>query len=262
MKRGLYRAEAIILNSFDYSESDRILTFYTREHGKIKGIAKGARRSKKRFVNNLEPLCLIKLIYFQSEKSELVRVEDSTLIEGFQNLRADIDRLSLGCYLLELVSEMTREGQVLSPVFTLLGGFLKMLDEGGEAEALVRFFEIRLLAALGYMPYLNGCVTCKSHFDGEAALKFSSDRGGVVCRRCSAAATGLIGISAGTVRFLQTAARFDLDKLRRLKPAQTTLDECEKVMYDFIKFQIGKELKTKRFIDKMKGASFSELCPI
>jgi DNA repair protein RecO (recombination protein O) len=73
MKRGLFKASAVILNSLDYSESDRILTFYTLEHGKITGIAKGARRSRKRFVGNIEPASRIDLVFFHSDKSALVR---------------------------------------------------------------------------------------------------------------------------------------------------------------------------------------------
>lgn len=253
MKRGLYNAHAVILNSLDFGESDRILSFYTLEHGKIKGIAKGARRSKRRFVGNLDPLSNVKLIYFHSEKSELVRVEDCNLIEPFQNLKADIDRLSVACYLLELVSEMTREGQVLPPIYQTLVTFLRMLDAGCD-DSLARFFEIKLLSILGYLPYLNGCVVCKEPGTGEARIYFSSDKGGLVCRRCSAGLNGLIPVSPGTVGLLTMALKFEVQKLGRLKPGAAFLEESERLLYDFIKFQIGKELKTKKFMAKMRSA--------
>ncbi|MBI5643020.1 MAG: DNA repair protein RecO [Deltaproteobacteria bacterium] len=254
MKRGLFKAEAIILNSLDYGESDRILTFYTLEHGKIRGIAKGARRSRKRFVGNLEPMSHIDLIFFHTEKSELMRVEDAHLIESFPNLKVDIDRLSRGCYLIELVSEMTREGQASPPVFQLLSGFLKVLDNGGDLDVFTRFFEIRLLAVLGYLPHLAGCVVCKNRPD-EPLKKFSSERGGIVCRSCGIGVPGLVPVSSGTAGLLAMAAKLDLDKLSRLKVSQAFIDESERLLYDFIKFQIGKELKTKRFLDKMRSAS-------
>lgn len=256
MKRGLFRTEAIVLNSFDYGESDRILTFYTIEHGKIKGIAKGARRSKKRFVNNLEPLSHIKLIFFHTEKSELVRVEDSTLLDGFASLRTDIERLSQACYLIELVAEMTREGQALSSVFDLLLAFLEMLSSGAGQEPLLRFFEIRLLSILGYQPYLNGCVSCKGVFGDTADggfRKFSSEKGGALCTKCSNSSAGALTVSPGTLRLLSMAIKFDTGKLSRLKPDAIFLEESEKVLYAFIKHQIGKELKTKKFMEKMKG---------
>lgn len=253
MKRGLFRTRSVILNSFDYGESDRILSFYTEEHGKIKGIAKGARRSKKRFVGNLEPLSHINLIFFHSEKSELVRVEDSTLIESFGNLKADIDRLTEGYYLLELVSEMTREGVILPSVFFLLLDFLGMLSENGGNEGPLRFFEIRLLSILGYLPHLDACVVCRKGFEGADRVYFSSERGGTVCRNCTAGMTGLVPVSPGTAKSLSIAAKFDTEKLKRLKPAPNFFEESERVLYDFIKFQIGKELKTKKFLEKMRN---------
>lgn len=254
MKRGLFKARAVILNSLDYGESDRILTFYTLEHGKLRGIAKGARRSRKRFVGNLEPASSVDLVFFHSEKSELVRVEDAKLFEAHSSLTSDIERLSQACYLLELVSEMTREGQNLPQVFDLLTGFLKMLEATSD-EAVLRFFEIRLLSILGYLPHLNGCVVCRGPFGADDRVFFSPEKGGTVCRRCAASAGSVSDISPGTARFLSMAAKFDADKLQRLKPGEAFLEESEKILYDFIKFQIGKELKTKRFITKLKNAS-------
>lgn len=252
MKRGLYRARAVVLNSVDYGESDRILTFYTLEHGKAGGIAKGARRSRKRFVGNLDPLSHIDLIYFQSGRGELVRVEDARLIDAFTGLKGDIERLMDACYLLELTSEMTREGQAHPAVYHCLVEFLKMIEAGSGPEAL-RFFEIRLLSITGYLPHLDGCVVCRGAA-GEGRLYFSSEKGGLVCRDCSGGVAGLIPVSPGTAGLLSTAARFESGKLQRLRPGPAFLEESERLLYDFIKFQLGKELKTRRFMDKLRSA--------
>lgn len=260
MKRGLYRANAVILNSFDYSESDRILAFYTLEYGKLKGIAKGARRSKKRFVNNLEPLSLVSFGFFHSG-SELVRVEDSRLLDGFASLKGEIERLSEACYLLELVSELTREAQVLPNVYHLLADYLKAFDNGAQVGMLTRSFEIKLLSMVGYSPHLGGCVVCRelfsAHSEGESGnnggmKKFSSEKGGCVCQSCSRGLNGLVDVSAGTVRFLNAALKFAPDNLSRIKAADSLVAEGGRILYDFIKFQLGKELKTKRFMEKMR----------
>lgn len=252
MKRGAYRARAVVLGSIDYGESDRILTFYTLEQGKMRGIAKGARRSKKRFVGNLDPLSHINIVYFQSDRSELVRVEDASLMDAFTPLKADIERLSDACYLLELTSEMTREGLSVPAVYHALVAFLKLLEAGAGAEAL-RFFEMRLLSLAGYLPHLSGCVTCRRSSEGER-LYFSPDRGGIVCRGCSTGLTGLVGISPGTAGLLSMAARLEPEKLGRLKAGPSFLEESEKLLGDFIRFQLGKELKTRRFMAKLRSA--------
>lgn len=261
MKRGLYDTGALILNSFDYGESDRIITFYTSEFGKLKGIAKGARRSRRRFVGKLDLLTEIKLIFFHSEKSELVRIEDVTLVDPFSRVKSGIAGFSSGCYMAELVSEMTREGQVLPAVYELLRDFLKLLDSCAGADAaesaFARFFEIKLLALLGVMPHLTGCVVCRMDIREGAGVFFVPDKGGAVCRPCHApsGASASFSLSPGTAMFLASAARFDTDHLSRLKPGSACLRESEKILDEFIKHQIGRELKTKKFLSKMNAAA-------
>lgn len=259
MKRGIYRTEAVILNSFDYGESDRILAFYTEAHGKLKGIAKGARRSRKRFVGNLEPASHITLGFFYTEKSELVRVESVTLVDGFPNVRGDIERFSEACYVVELAAEMTREGMHVPAVYGLILSFLNMLNNGACAGVVLRFFEIKLLSALGLMPHLEACVACRRDFGGgnagEGRVSFNSDKGGVICRQCDGGVLANIRISAGSARFLCAAERLDADKLARLKPSGLFIKEAGAVLDDFIRHQIGKELKTKVFLDKLRAAA-------
>ena len=211
MKKGTYRARGVVLGSIDFGESDRILTIYTLEQGKLKGIAKGARRSRKRFVGNLDPLSHINIVYFHSDKSELVRIEDASLIDAFSVLKTDIERLSDGCYLLELTSELTREGQVLPEAYHSLVAFLKLLESGAGPEAL-RFFEVKLLEQSGYLPHLTGCMSCRATGENER-LYFSSAKGGLVCRACSSGITGLIPVSPGTAALL--AARRPVERHRR-----------------------------------------------
>ena len=259
MKRGSYKTHAVILNFFDYGESDRILAFYTGSYGKLKGIAKGARRSRKRFVGNLEIASHIMLGFFHSEKSDLVRVENVTLVNGFANVRKDIERLSEACYLVELVSEMTREGMIQPAVYSLLLSFLNMLNAGADPGVTLRFFEIKLLSVLGLMPHLDACVACRRPFGGEdavaAKVSFSSEKGGIVCGQCARGSFANIPISAGSARFLCAAERLDADKLGRLKPDAAFVREAGAMLDDFIRHQLGKELKTKIFLDKLKEAA-------
>lgn len=270
MKRGLYKTEAVVLNSFDYGESDRILSFYTSEFGKLKGIAKGARRSRRRFVGKLDPGCRITLIFFLSGKSELVRVEDASLIDGFSEFKNDVELFSMAHYILELTAEMTREGQVVDGVYPLLTSFLGLLAVGEDPRALLRFFEMKLLSHTGYLPHLDGCVVCRARIKGGrhnsapgapemggSGLYFSSGLGGVVCGECRSegkamAGGALINVSPGTVGLLSMATRLEPEKLTRLKAAPTCVAEGERLLDDFIRHQIGKELKTKTFLQKLK----------
>lgn len=255
MKRGPYKSEAIVLFSMDYGESDVILTLFTARFGKIKGIAKGARRSRRRFVGSLEPPSHISMNFFANGKSDMVRVDDAKLLDAFDPLKADIETVSYGSYFLELVSEMTGEGHAGAETYSTLLGFLKLLDAEKCHDLVARAFEIRFLDGIGLLPHLSGCVICRETPEGARNF-FSSAKGGMVCSACAAnaGARGLIPLSMGTASFLQAARRFDALKLDRLQPSRELLDESDKIMDDFIRFQTGREFKTKKFMESLRRA--------
>ncbi len=254
LKKGFYRDEAVVLNTHDFGESDRIIVLYTPLHGKIKAVAKGARRSRKRFVGKLDAPSLLRIMFSSNGASELQRLEEATLVDGFAPVKSDIEMLAHACYFLELTSETTKEGMVQESVFELLVKFLTMIAEGLDLEALSRFFEIRLLSNIGLMPELGCCVVCRG--DREGLKKFSAEKGGLVCHVCSTKTpSGLVGISSGTAGLLSMAARMDADKLYRLKADLSVIKEGKDILYNFIRHHIGKELKTRVFMDKLKAAS-------
>src|SRR3972149_7479720 len=189
MRKGHYSTEAIILNSFDYGESDRILSFYAKEFGKFRGIAKGARRSKRRFGGNICPPSHVDAVFYRGN-GELAIVEEASLVYGFPELKGDISRYADSCYILELVNEMTRDGGHPNPeLFEVLLCFLKLVDFSGPSKSLLRFYEIKLLDTLGYMPHLSGCVVCRGDFSGGMVF-FNSEKGGAVCGACSGRLVG------------------------------------------------------------------------
>ncbi len=253
MKMGHYTTEAVVLNSFNFAESDAIIAFCTLDYGKLRAVAKGLRRSRKRFVGKLDPPALIRLMFFHNGRAELQRVEDAVLIDGLVNLKSDITRLAHASYLLELSSEFTREGQDTSGIYGLLSAFLKMMDSGIEPVSLCRFFDIKLLSALGYLPHLGSCVSCGKGLEGASTGPFfSSSKGGMLCKGCSKALSGLVPVSIGSARVLSAAERFDAKKITRLKADKAFLKESDAALSDFITHILGKGLKTRGFLEKLK----------
>ena len=250
MRKGHYSTEAIILNSFDYGESDRILAFYTKEFGKLRGIAKGARRSKRRFVGNICPPSYVNLLFYRGN-NDLAMVEEASLIYGFPEIKGDVSRYADSCYILELANEMTRDGGHQKPeLFEVLLCFLKLVNFSGGSKSLLRFYEIKLLATLGYMPHLSGCVVCREDFSGGRVF-FNSEKGGAVCGVCSGRLNGLIPFSAATASLLGMAGRMPAEKLSRLITDEAFTKESEAVLSDFIRHQTGRELKTKKIIERL-----------
>lgn len=252
------KTDAIILGTLDYGESDRIVTFYSREYGKLSGIAKGARRSKKRFVGNLDPPSHTKLLVFKDDRRDLARIDDGTLIEGFHGIKGDIDRFAEACYMIELLRELTPEGLHIDGLFETTVCFLQFLQASDRPELTLRFFEIKLLTLLGYMPHLSGCVGCDDDDDVTAngqGIFFSAESGGLLCNPCGRGSSDATSLASGTAGFLSMASRLSIDKLPRLQPSAVFAREGERVLSDFIRHRVGRELKTKKFMEKMRVAA-------
>jgi len=252
MNSGYNRTDAIVLNTTDYGESDRIVTFFTADYGKVAGIAKGARRSKKRFVNKLEPFSHITLTVFHKEGRQLVRIEECRLIENFHHLKENLEKLAYGSYLLELLGTMTREGEEQEGLFTLLLATLRVLEEAEEPEKWALIFETKLLSLLGYRPRLDRCVICSRLTDGTKYY-FSSHRGGAVCGGCRGGLSELIPISVGTARFLDAVASMEFSKMGRLIANPVVMEESTAALRNFVRYYTGRDLKTRQFLDRIGG---------
>ena len=143
--RTALRTEAIVLRTIDYGESDRIVTFCTADFGKIRGIAKGARRSRKRFANAIEPFCCSRILFSRRSPDSLALIEGSDVICHFPSIRADLEKTLSASYLIDLTDQFTLEDKKNEELFSLLLGFLRLLEAVPAREALLRIFEIRLL---------------------------------------------------------------------------------------------------------------------
>lgn len=247
----LFTTQAIVTRSLNYGESDKILTFFTRDFGKLKGIAKGARRSKKRFQNVLGLFSHLRIIFFDREGMGLVRVESGDLVHLFPKIREDLKKIYYGNYYLELINEMAGEREANPNAFDLLLYFLSDLDSAAPEEEQVRMFEIRMLSLFGYRPNLSRCGLCKRSWEelreGPAAF-FSLEQGTLVCGECSKNGERLLPLSLGTARLIDEVAQAEPDKLRRLRFTAQALSESRGLLPRFITHQLGKELKSLKAI--------------
>ena len=245
---GQFKTSAIVIKTLDYGESDRIVAFYTSDFGKVKGIAKGAKKSKRRFSNALELFTLSRLIFFDKKEAGLVRIEGCDIVDSFPAIREDIRKIGFGCYLVELVDEMTAEREANPDLFNMLKAFLSLLSDSGAEAQILRIFEIRLLSLLGYQPGLDRCLRCDETLEHGGKVHFSVKKGGLLCERCSRGYMDLIPVSLGTAKILQVAMEMDLSKVHRLKFSKQALWEGETILSNFIQYHINRELKSKKFL--------------
>lgn len=180
--------EALVLRSHPLGESDRIVTFLTRSAGKIRGVAKGARRSRRRFGSNLEPLSRVRLSYFEREGSDLARIEAADLLESFYRMQEDPERAAVLACMAEVADAFAREQQEDEPYFRLLHAVLRAIRDGLDLDQAARYFEIWTLRLHGVLPPLSLCARCGGDLSARGGM-YDRREGGVLCRRCAPGST-------------------------------------------------------------------------
>lgn len=248
-----YQTPAIILNIKDFGEIDRIITFYTSNFGKISGIAKGAKKSLKRFGGVLDLFSHVHLSFFTKETLSLVRVNSCTLRHAFPSIENDIVRMGYGSYIAELINEMTAERVSHRELFQTLLKVFALIDSSPLKEAYLRIFEMRFLTASGFRPTLNHCLDCKAKLAKGQSFWFNIPRGGVVCSSCVSNKNNLYRISLGTLKLLEQAGNLTLDKIERLFFSPQALEESREVIPRFVQYHLGKELKTLKFFERISA---------
>ncbi len=250
--RANYQTEAIVLRSLDYGESDRIVTFYTADFGKVKGIAKGARRSQRRFANTLETFSYIHLLFSRRHPEGLAFIEEGVVINHYAAIRADLKKTLFASYMADITDQFTLEHKVNLALFRLLADFLDLFDLGGASEDLVRFFEMRLLKYVGYEPVLDRCVACGTPVQNGAMYHFSVREGGLKCGTCSPPDYDYLGVSTGTAKSLLLGKDLEREKLSRLVLPERCARESRLFLERFIAHLLGKELKSLHVIREIR----------
>lgn len=180
------KTEAVVLRSIRYGEADRILHLYSKSHGRIGAIAKGARKPRSRFGGRLEPFFRLDLVLHEG-RGELLTVTGAATVEGFPSLRergASLDAAARAC---DAVLRLLDSPEPNQPAYNLLCRYLSLLDDPAAARAagleVALSFRLKLALAAGFAPELAACAHCG---DAEHLAGFSGAAGGVVCASCEA----------------------------------------------------------------------------
>jgi len=248
------RTEALILRSIDFGESDRILHLLVPEIGRLPVIAKGARRSVRRFSGTLDLFSHVKIQVDIRRPNSLARLDQASLIDPFIAIRSETARFALGCYLLELFDRLAPERGVcadMQRLFSFALGALRMVADRDPDLRLRTLIELRALDALGLRPEFTRCVRCGSTPAGRSPIAFHVADGGVVCDRCCAQLDGILRVQPGTLRALDRGLRLDFERLDCLAMSGALLAEARQLLSRFQRFHLGVELRSAPYLDRV-----------
>jgi DNA repair protein RecO (recombination protein O) len=222
---------AIVLRAVDYGESDRIVTFLTRDTGKLSGIAKGAKRSQRRFGGALGLFAHVTLQYRQRPGAELAFLERTLLIRPWKALLGSLERYAAATHVVEVADKMTLEHEVGDDLYRVVLGALARLDAADPGPATLRLFELAALAACGYGPELEACVACRRPFGAHGApARIAPAAGGAACGLCAEPNGAAASLSAAAVACLAQMQRAVVEASRDRARGTEWLYEVEAVL--------------------------------
>ena len=248
-----YRTRAVILRRRNYSDADRILTVFTPRLGKRMLIAKGSRKTTSRKAGHLELFSHANLLIAQARTWDIVT--ESETVEGFLQLRGDLDAISRAAYICELVDAFTAEDDEYESLWELLLLCLRELDGGATdwagADLLLRWFELHLLRQMGFQPEMFACLGCGDDLQPvENFLHLHA--GGVFCPSCGRTMQGAELINARTLKILRHLSRTHWDALRGLRIGPSTAQAVENVLQRYLANTLERRLKSTDFIHRLR----------
>ena len=247
-----YQTEAIIIKKTKLGEADRILTLYTPHLGKIRAIAKGVRRPRSKLAGHLELLThsLVSL----ARGRNLDTIIGSQTINSFLPLKSDLQLISYGLYVTELIDQFTAENVENCPLFQLLLETMHRLCQASDNELVLRYFELHLLNEVGYRPQLQHCVSCHSTLK-PTTNSFCPVAGGMLCPSCCLGQPLTYPLSVNALKVLRLLQSSDYRTASRLKMNSALSQELEKIMRDYLKYLLEGKVKSTTWLDTLKVKS-------
>ena len=244
-----FRVEAVVLRHSDWGEADRLLTLFTRQHGKLRAIAKGARRIRSRKAGHLEPFMHVTLQLARGH--DLFIVTQADTVQAFLPIFDNLGKTGEAAYIIELLDRFTYEDETENPrIFHLLTETLTRIENDNESWLATRWYELQLLDLLGYRPHLFECARCSREIKAEQQF-FSALQGGVICPACGRGLPGVWPVSMEALKYLRHFQRSDYATASKARPTAEMRLEVETLVQRYITYLLERELNTPAFIKQI-----------
>ena len=227
------QTDAVVLNCVEHGESDVILTLFCQDVGRLSAIAKGAKKSQKRFVNKLELFSFLHISYQQKATKSLAFLIEAELHTSFLQLRHDLHLYSIASVIREFLLQGIREQEPDPAIFRLCLWALHNLDRQQPPLTVLCMFLIRFYDHLGYRPDLAGCGHCTSPVSSHHRYSFDTTSGRLICFTCSPPRAQGIALSHGTIKILRSIQDQPLERLHRLKMSGSILYEAVSLLQSY-----------------------------
>lgn len=244
------KVKAIVLKRIPVRESSILVTVFSREHGKLRGLVKGVRREKNPQNARFEPFTCLSLIYYEKLRSDTHLITEAVVIDSNHHLRDQLRLFAFASYLVELVDVLFDLYDPYPEIFDLLKDCFKLFRDSSP-ELISRAFEIKLFGMAGLLPIFNQCVLCRKKEPLKAF--FSPKQGGIVCAECDPKEPSTIPISKGTIQSVLFFLKSNMAQAVKLHLSPQSEKELSYIHNRFLQYRLDQPLKTPKFIADIKS---------
>jgi DNA repair protein RecO (recombination protein O) len=245
----LYRTEGVVLRHMNLGEADRLLTIYTREHGKLRQIAKGVRRPLSKKAGHLDLFARVSILAARGRELDVITQVEA--LDVYAGLRSDLNLIGRAAYAVELVDQFTVDGEANAELYALLTATLERLSNGIERRGVQRHFELRLLDQAGYRPELFRCSRCGVEILPEDQF-FSFEAGGVVCPQCGPDEKQKRPVSLAALKVLRHYQRNTFDHAAKADIRPAVHKELDRLMEGFFNYLLERRLNSPGFLRRLR----------
>lgn len=259
----VYKTNALVLRRIPLGETDKIVTLFTREYGKLSAVAKGARKTTSRLSGAAEPLMLLRALL--AEGMNLDVLTQCEIKESFPLIRGNFGLFLRATYACELLDKMTVERDPAPEGFDLLLSTLYVLQRAVEPDAAIHAYELQLMAFVGYEPRLDACARCDRDLgDALSPAAYSASRGGALCGPCADQTRDeVLPLGPATAALMQQLlAQNDARALAALVLAPDVKDEMAKILRAHLRFRLERDVKSTAFLDAFRVGALDTLSPL
>ncbi len=274
------KTEAIVIKTTNLREADRIIAFFSKDFGKIQGVAKSVRKMKARHGGKLDLFTRVNVIFFQKlepmqgrgfpERHPLLPITQVDVLESFAPLKLEFPRIVGASYIAEFMNRVFEDYDATHPdVYDLVCQTFRTLATTDQIRNILPAFEIKLLAHLGYAPALDHCANCQirltasSHSEPSASVKapqwgFSSSAGGVVCPRCRPMKKDAMPITLSALEQVRQLLKQHIRRSPQIALSAQQYREIKNLLTSHFRYHVGISLNTEAFVQKLRAANLME----
>ena len=241
-------SQAIIMRAKECGESDLLVTFFARDRGLLKGIAKAGKKSRKRFVNCFDSFSHVSLEYVIKRGRDLAFLHSGKLINGYPGLRTDFSLISKASFMIELTQVLFPSGVSDPRMFELLALCLGQLQAGERTDVILLLFEARSMSLGGYEINLTKCALCGRPYQGEGVAVFQPEKGGLACMKCDQTSALHPLMEPQGAKLLRRLQEGFLSAEEAQGPPDEALQQIRNVLKLHREYRLEQKLRTSKYL--------------